>query len=311
MTSFPSKCFYFIHGQLRKASHLVVGHTLDVKKDVVVVTGGSSGLGKEIAAQFAATGVKVAVMDIITPLAESEIPYVQYFKCDVGDEDDVKTSYDSICGTVGRPTVLVNNAAIATGKMLSELSCDEIRQTIRVNLLLSFYTIKKFLPSMQQQKRGYIVTIGSVLGYMSPAQLSAYGASKAALIALHELITYELGAPLLCAHGVKTLLICPGKMKTPMFDSVATSWRWIAPELEPAYVARSIIEALQHGRRGEIKLPFYANFLPLFRAMPWPITELARHVSGIDDSMRRFGNTIECREDNLTGSIVGNVDLKY
>lgn len=290
MSSFANSCFYSVHRHLRRLSHLVVGHLFESSKDIVVVTGGSSGLGRELASLFAATGAQVAVVDVNLPLTEASVPSVHYFKCDVGLREEVESCYEQICATMGVPTILINNAGITDGKTILEMSYPDIERIIRINLLLSFFTIKVFLPSMLAQRRGYIVTIGSVLGYMSPAQLSAYGASKSGLVAIHELLTYELGPPLLCVTGVKTLLVCPGKMKTSMFDGVVSPWRWLAPELEPLDVARTILEALEHGRRGEIKLPLYGNFLPVFRAMPWPITELARHVSGIDESMCTYKN---------------------
>ena len=157
-----------------------------------------------------------------------------------------------------------------------------------VNLLSSFYTIKTFLPDMLNIKRGYIVTIASTLGYMSPARLSAYGASKSGLIALHESLTYELGSPTLNTTGVKTLLICPGQLKTHLFEGVRTPSTLFAPEMDPKDVARQVLKAVTYGCRGEIKLPFYGNFLPIFRSVPWPIVAMMRYISGIDTSMKQF-----------------------
>lgn len=141
---------------------------------------------------------------------------------------------------------------------------------------------------MLDQKRGYIVTIGSTLGYMSPARLSAYGASKSGLIALHESLTYELGSPTLNTTGVKTLLICPGQLKTHMFNGVRTPSTLLAPELEPKIVAKQVLKAVTYGCRGEIKMPYYGNFLPLFRSVPWPVVAVLRYITGIDSGMKKF-----------------------
>lgn len=159
-------------------------------------------------------------------------------------------------------------------------------------MLSSFYTIKAFLPDMMLRGRGYIVTIASVLGYMSPARLSAYGASKSGLIALHESLTYELGSPSLNPQGIKTLLVCPGQLKTGMFQGVATPSTIFAPELDPAFVASSVVNAIELGRRGEIKLPLYGKVIPMFRALPWPIVEVTRRITGIDQSMIDFKSKI-------------------
>lgn len=288
----PTSVLYRAHKSVRKLSHRLVGHSLDHQIDVVVVTGGCSGLGKEVVARLASTGTKVAVLDIRVPDESEKVPSVLYVQCDVSKPEDIIASHHTIKTHFGRVSVLINNAGVANGKPLLELDFAEIARTITVNLLLSFYTIKVFLPDMLAMHRGYIVTIGSVLGYMSPARLSAYGASKSGLVALHESLTYELGPPLRSPHGIKTLLVCPGQMRTDLFHGVMTPSSLLAPELDPGYVASKVVRALESGRRGEIKLPFYGNILPIFRAVPWPVTEAARYWSGIDSSMRTFKESV-------------------
>ncbi|CDK26087.1 unnamed protein product [Kuraishia capsulata CBS 1993] len=274
----------------RTLSDFFIGTIFDPYRDKVLVTGGGSGLGREIAIQFKNTSATVIVLDVSIPDEDDEnyIPGVKYYKCDVSKRSEVIKIGRLIKDEIGDVAVLINNAAITNGKAILDIDFEDIEKTVQVNLLSSFYTIKTFLPDMIKNKRGYVVTIASVLGYMSPARLSAYGASKSGLIALHESLTYELGPPAFTANGVKTLLVCPGQMKTNMFKGVKTPSTLLAPELDPKYVAKSVLKAVFMGRRGEIKLPFYSNFIPLFRAMPWPVVEVARCFSGIDQSMRKF-----------------------
>ena len=73
-----------------------------------------------------------------------------------------------------------------------------------------------------------------------------------------------------------------------MFNGVSTPNSILAPELDPHYLAKFVLSSVQLGRRGEIKLPFYGNFLPIFRALPWQVTERVRNYSGIDSSMNSF-----------------------
>lgn len=303
---------YHAHQQIRHLAHMILGHSFEPLRDIVVVTGGTSGLGKEVVQQFVDKGARVAVLDICVPGPESAVPLARYYKCDVSNTSDIIECHKLIRHDLGRATVLVNNAGITAGKTVLQLGFDDIERTIRVNLLLSFYTIKVFLPDMLELHRGYIVTIGSVLGYMSPARLSAYGASKSGLVALHESLTYELGPPLVNPHGIKTLLVCPGQMKTTMFLGVQTPSSFLAPELDPQYVARSVVKAVELGRRGEIKLPFYGKFIPLFRAMPWPVTEMARHYSGIDRSMKLFKEAVSrlSKEASAKGSEISSLTLR-
>lgn len=287
-----------------------MGHSLDPQIDVAVITGGTAGLGKEIATQLAARGVKCAVLDIRTPSEHEMVPSVAYFQCDVSDPHQVAAAHVQIAESVGQATILINNAGVANGKPLLDLSVLEINKTIGVNLMLSFYTTKEFLPLMIQAHRGYVVTVGSVLGYMSPARLSAYGALKAGMIAFHESLSYEVGPPHSAPLGVKTLLICPGQMRTELFRGVSTPSLLLAPELEPKYVAQKLVSALELGRRGEIRLPFYGNFLPVFRAVPWPVTEAARYFSGIDNSMRTFKESVKKASREATAITASVVSLR-
>jgi len=126
--------------------------------------------------------------------------------------------------------------------------------------------------------------------------LAAYGASKSALIALHESLTYELGPPMFSRTGIKTLLVCPGQLKTEMFKGVNTPSSILAPELDPQYVAEKIVKAVEYGRRGELKFPIYGHFLALFRSSPWPVTQFVRLISGMDESMKTYDEGMERQE---------------
>ncbi|KAG7826539.1 hypothetical protein KL909_000591 [Ogataea angusta] len=307
MTGPLTSLLYRLNRRLRELSELLIGATFDPYRDIVLVTGGCGGLGKELVLVFTRAHAPVVVFDVNLPEPEDRVPGVHYYVCDVSDRKDVLLKSAQVAEEVGTITILINNAGITTGKTVLDLSFEEIEKTIEVNLLSSFYTIKAFLPSMLKVKRGYIVTVASTLGYMSPARLSVYGATKSGLIALHESLTYELGPPSFNTTGVKTLLICPGQLKTRMFEGVRTPHTLLAPELEPQDVSKAIFSAIELGKRGEIKLPFYGNFLPIFRAVPWPVVEVARYFSGMDTSMKKFvGKTMAIKESSesaLTNAI--------
>lgn len=81
---------------------------------------------------------------------------------------------------------------------------------------------------------------------------------------------------------IKTLLVCPGQIETAMFEGVKTPSPFFAPVLDPNTLARKIVEMLSEGKSGTLYMPFYTNFLPLLRAMPSQVTNLARRVSGMD-----------------------------
>lgn len=175
---------------LRDVSQAVFGNFFEALKDIVLITGGSGGLGKELIQLFCDRKTRgIVSVDIELPCSEDRVPGVYYYKCDVSDVDQLESLYETVKTDIGQVTILINNAGITIGKSLVDLQIEEIQRIISVNLLASFYTTKTFLPDMLENKRGYIVTVGSVLGYMSPAKLSAYGASKSGLVALHESLT--------------------------------------------------------------------------------------------------------------------------
>lgn len=273
---------------LHDVSKNLIGHTLDNRRDLVVVTGGCSGLGKELVARLRHQDIKVAVLDIQEIPVFDRVEGAHYFKCDVSKVEDLKRCRKMIKSDLGSPTVLINNAAIAIGKNILDLTFEEVDRIIRVNLMLHFYSTKVFLPDMMTQHRGYIVTVASVLGLVSPAQFAAYSASKVGLFAFHESLTYELGPPLKSRYGVKTLLLCPGHSRNSIFLNFLTPLVFLSLELDPAMVALFLIDALRLGRRGEIRIPLYARFLPVLRAFPWPITEAARNSFNLQHSGRLF-----------------------
>ncbi|ANB14318.1 short-chain dehydrogenase/reductase [Sugiyamaella lignohabitans] len=254
--------------------------------DLVLITGGASGLGYQMALLFHQKGFEVIVLDIHVPERHSRIPKVTYYQCDVSNIEEISAIAKTIRDTHGTVTVLVNNAGVMKGaKKTVDLGYTEMRTTLDINLLASFLTVRTFVPDMVSRHRGYVVTIGSVLGYVSPAKLSLYGASKAGLIALHESLTHELGPPNFPETGVRTLLVSPGQLKTSLFMDVRSPYVFIAPVLEPSRAARAVVEALEKGSRGELKLPLYVNGTTFLRTLPHQLATATRALTGIDSSI--------------------------
>lgn len=261
--------------------------------DVVVITGGSGGLGKCLVERLVDQAVKkVIVLDVVLPEPEDQVAGVQYYHCDVSNYTRVQEVAEDIRERFGPVTILINNAAVMRGRNLLDMDEEEIKMILRVNLYSNFITIKAFLPGMLELGRGYIVTVASILGHLSPARLSAYGASKAGLFSLHESLTSEIRhsytPPDQPPSRIKTLLVCPGQIETDMFKGVKTPSSLLAPVLDPAVLARKIVEMISEGRDGTLYLPLYANFIPLLRAMPTRLTNMARLLSGMDKALNSY-----------------------
>lgn len=185
---------------------------------------------------------------------------------------------------LGTPTILINNAAIVNGKKFLDLSIDDIDSTFRVNLLSHFYTLKTFLPGMIRAGCGTIVTISSVLGQIGAAQLSDYSASKAAITAMHK----SLAAELRDMPEIKTVLVTPGQLSTPLFNGVQTASSFFSPILEPVDVAREVIAAIDAGSSATLAMPLYARWIDWMNVVPVGVEAILRRVSGVDRAMRGF-----------------------
>ncbi|RKP30875.1 NAD(P)-binding protein [Metschnikowia bicuspidata] len=291
---------------MRQVAYPLTGHNFNPLKDIVVITGGSNGLGKELVRLLKMRNARVAILDVV-PLEEATADSnVRFYECDVSDVNQLLACHDQILKDFGAPTILINNAGVNTAGTILETSFSAIENVIKINLLLSFYTTKIFLPEMLERKRGYIVTISSVLGYLSPTHFGAYGASKSGLMAFHESLTYEMGCPLLSTSGIKTLLVCPGQMDTEMFLNVRTPLNMLAPKLSLEAVAAKIIRALETGARGELRLPLYTKLVPLLRAAPCCVVGLFRFVSQMDNLAKQ---SVEAQRASPLNQIRGTEKL--
>lgn len=112
------------------------------------------------------------------------IPGVEYLLCDVSKIEEVRVAIKHVSSTlfgfqesISPVTVLINNAAVMRGKSLFDLTDYDVQSSLNVNLLGSFNTIRTVLPGMMEKKRGFIINISSVLGHLSPAQLSMIAAT--------------------------------------------------------------------------------------------------------------------------------------
>ncbi|KAI1815691.1 hypothetical protein GGS20DRAFT_316929 [Poronia punctata] len=257
---------------------------VDLSEEVIVITGGASGLGLLIAEVYGMRGATVAVLDT-KPLENTEARGITYYQCDVSDKARIARVAAEIERDLGTPTILINNAAVVVGKKLLDMDTDEIDRSLKTNLLSHFYTIKTFLPGMlDNETGGTIVTLSSVLGHLGAAQLSDYAAAKAGVTALHKSLAAELqGYP-----EIKTILVTPGQLSTPLFKGVRTPNPFIAPVVEPIDVAKEIIKAIDLGLSDHIGMPLYARWIDWYNVLPVGLQKITRRLSGIDRSMDTF-----------------------
>ncbi|GAB1313139.1 hypothetical protein MFIFM68171_03349 [Madurella fahalii] len=258
---------------------------VDLSEEVIVITGGASGLGLLIAEVYGMRGATVAVLDV-EEMENGEARGVTYYKCDVTDKEQVARVAAEIERDLGTPTVLINNAAIVHGKPLLSLSFPEIEKSISTNLLSHFYTLKTFIPAMARSETGgTIVTISSVIGTVGAAQLTDYAAAKAGISALHRSLAAELRE----SHPqIRTVLVTPGQLSTPLFYGVQTPNSFLAPVVEPVDVAKEVIAAIDNGHNAAIGMPMYARWIDWYNVLPLGIQAVVRRLAGVDTAMKTF-----------------------
>ncbi|RWA06595.1 hypothetical protein EKO27_g8509 [Xylaria grammica] len=277
---------------------------VDLNEEVIVITGGTSGLGLLIAEVYGMRGATVAVLDT-KPLENTDARGITYYQCDVTDKAQIARVAADIERDMriqlGTPTILINNAAVVVGKKLLDMDIDEVDKSLKTNLLSHFYTIKTFLPGMlNNETGGTIVTLSSVIGHLGAAQLSDYAAAKAGVTALHKSLAAELQE----YPEIKTILVTPGQLSTPLFNGVHTPNWFIAPVVEPIEVAKEIIKAIDLGLSDHIATPLYARWIDWYNVLPVGLQKITRNLSGIDRSMKTFVGRKSTEKSEKNGDLI-------
>ncbi|KAL8733443.1 MAG: hypothetical protein Q9166_002069 [cf. Caloplaca sp. 2 TL-2023] len=130
--------------------------TYEWNKEIVVITGGSDGIGKLVALLFQGTGVKVTILDVQSPT--SEPPPNVFFKCDITSPEEVSACASAIRSNVGIPTILINNAGTGAGLPVLNTIEQSVFKVFEVNILSHFRLIREFVPAMVAANHGTIVT---------------------------------------------------------------------------------------------------------------------------------------------------------
>lgn len=177
---------------------------------------------------------------------------------------------------------------MVSGKPLLELTAQELQRNFNVNLISHFHTIRAFLPGMlTSETGGTIVTVASVLGKIAASHLADYCAAKAGLIAMHASLRAELASPTAPegAEYIRTILVTPGQLATPLFGQLETPSTFFGPVVEPVELARAIVKMVDAGESGEISMPLYARWIEWTKVLPVGMDKVVRWMSGMDRAM--------------------------
>jgi 3-hydroxybutyrate dehydrogenase len=191
-----------------------------LKDKVALITGGASGIGKEIAITFAREGAKIVVADLDQKAAAATAAEldaagerVMGVAMDVANEEQVDAGIDKAIEKFGALDVLVSNAGIQIIEPLVNLEFAKWKKLLSIHLDGAFLTTRAALRQMYKQNSGSIIYMGSVHSKEASVLKAPYVTAKHGLIGLAKVVAKE-GA----AHGVRANVICPGFVRTPLVD---------------------------------------------------------------------------------------------
>jgi len=194
-------------------------HSHSLAGQVVLVTGGSRGIGAAVARAAAAAGAAVAIGFRESAKAASTVvdsirdsgSVADAFQADVSDPGETKQMFSAVESSYGRIDGLVNNAGIMPSSPVVEMTDEEWSTVLRTNLFGPFYCSRAALPGMLERGSGSIVMISSRLGQIGWPDLAHYSAAKAGLLGLTKSLAREVGP-----QGVRVNAVAPGFTITDM-----------------------------------------------------------------------------------------------
>lgn len=189
--------------------------------NVAVITGGTRGIGKQIALELAQNGYDIAtnyrtenddLKDLINQVEELGVK-INTYKCDVSNFENTEEFIKNVISDFGKIDVLINNAGITKDGLLMRMKKEDFEDVIDVNLVGTFNITRNVIPYMIKAKGGRIVNISSVVGVSGNAGQTNYSASKAGIIGFTKSLAKEVAS-----RNITVNAVAPGFIQTKMTD---------------------------------------------------------------------------------------------
>jgi len=246
---------------------------------VVLITGASSGIGRELCHQLSALGAKVGGIDFVDgplPALGAELagrPYA-WARADVTDRAALNAAVASIESSLGPTDILIAGAGIGRETSALEDHAANVDAVVSVNLIGLSNSFSAVLPGMLHRKSGQLVALSSLASYAGLPRMAGYSASKAGVSALCDAYRVELKP-----HGIAVTILCPGFIKTPMTEHLKGVSKMELPD-----AVRRMISAIA-ARKAKVAFPFepwlkvcLLRYTPRFIS-DWLAGKLARKVT--------------------------------
>lgn len=253
----------------------------DLRGQNVLITGGSRGLGLELAREFLRKGARVAIC--ARAAEELEAAMLDLWQiggvavaltCDLTVQTQVEALINAVHEQLGGVDILVNNAGVIAVGPLEEMRLADFEEAMATNYWAALYTTLAVLPEMRARQAGHIVNISSIGGKLSVPHLLPYSASKFALTGLSAGLRAELKK-----DGIQVTTVCPGLMRTGSPRNATfkgqhrAEYAWFAlsdalplTSMNAARAARRIVQACERGE-AEVVLSVQAKLAVKFQAL--------------------------------------------
>ncbi|KAL6871338.1 NAD(P)-binding protein [Trichoderma novae-zelandiae] len=265
------------------ANNWVSDETWNWDEEIVLVTGGSTGIGASVCRQLLARNsrTRIVVVDY-APLSwkpEQQGVRLSYFQCDLSDANALRSTCERIRAEVGHPTVVFSNAGLVRGSSIMEGSYGDIEATVRTNLIAPMLIAKEFLPEMVKRDHGHIVHMGSLSYLTPPALVTDYAATKAGLLALHEGLQLELKH----VHKAPRVRLSLGIfcfIRTPLVSGHTNVPNFLLPFLHVDSVGEAMVDAVYSGYGSTIYLPVLNRVVATLKGGPEWFFRIIRESTG-------------------------------
>lgn len=237
---------------------------INLKSKVVLITGGSRGIGASCVKYFSIAGASIAfTYNNSKAQAErlikrySKLARIKAYKVDVGNPDEIKDCVKDVVKDFGHIDILVNNAGIWKEGKINKMTLDQWEETLRVNLTSAFLFSSFVIPFMKKRRFGRIINISSTAGQRGEARYSHYAASKGGMISFTKSLAEELGE-----YNI-------------LVNSVAPGWVWTDMSIPALSDKKSFESEIREIPLRRIAQPDDIAGPVLFLA-----SDLARHITG-------------------------------